>query len=237
MKFHKIHISGNWGHFRKPEANNNPISYDIMPKTAFIGLVCAVNGYTREEAKQLYTPIANNLLYSLTITKPIKKLSTQFRIYKYKGSLSKAERPPQTYEILKDPSYTIYFRSEYEALGIFVKNIKEKKSIYTPCLGLLNCPANINYINSIDLEKVSNKELTVNTIIPKNSCNVYMGKSFKGLLANDSIPTKQNDNWQNTEYIDVFYSYSKKQSSCISVQPSDYEKQFQDKNENGYLFI
>lgn len=43
MKGFQLEIKGNWGHFKRPETNNNPLSFDIMPKTAFIGMVGAVN--------------------------------------------------------------------------------------------------------------------------------------------------------------------------------------------------
>ena len=42
MKGFQLEIKGNWGHFKRPETNNNPLSFDIMPKTAFIGMVGAV---------------------------------------------------------------------------------------------------------------------------------------------------------------------------------------------------
>ena len=49
MKGFQLEIKGNWGHFKRPETNNNPLSFDIMPKTAFIGMVGAVLGIKREE--------------------------------------------------------------------------------------------------------------------------------------------------------------------------------------------
>jgi CRISPR-associated protein Cas5h len=42
MKGFQLEISGNWGHFKKPETNNNPLSHDFITKTALIGMIGAV---------------------------------------------------------------------------------------------------------------------------------------------------------------------------------------------------
>lgn len=62
MKGFQLEIKGNWGHFKRPETNNNPLSFDIMPKTAFIGMVGAVLGIKRE-AMRIFSLSFVKILY------------------------------------------------------------------------------------------------------------------------------------------------------------------------------
>ena len=49
MKGFQFKIDGDWAHFKKPETNNNPLSHDLIPKTALIGMIGAVLGIEREK--------------------------------------------------------------------------------------------------------------------------------------------------------------------------------------------
>lgn len=42
MKGFQFKIDGDWAHFKKPETNNNPLSHDLIPKTALIGMIGTV---------------------------------------------------------------------------------------------------------------------------------------------------------------------------------------------------
>ena len=54
MKGLQFKIDGDWAHFKKPETNNNPLSHDLIPKTALIGMIGAVLGIEREKMKSLF---------------------------------------------------------------------------------------------------------------------------------------------------------------------------------------
>ena len=54
MNGFQLIIEGNWGHFKKPETNNNPLSHDLITKTALITVGNFLgNIYDRSE---LYNP-------------------------------------------------------------------------------------------------------------------------------------------------------------------------------------
>lgn len=53
MKGLQFKIDGDWAHFKKPETNNNPLSHNLIPKTALIGMIGAVLGIEREKMKSL----------------------------------------------------------------------------------------------------------------------------------------------------------------------------------------
>ena len=51
MNGFQLQLMGNWAHFKKPETNNNPLTHDIIPKTALLGLIGAVLGIERREMR------------------------------------------------------------------------------------------------------------------------------------------------------------------------------------------
>lgn len=239
MKAYTIKLSGNWGHFRRPEANNNPISYDFIPKTAFIGLMSAVVGLTRDDLKSQYEALSKEILYTVEICNEINKIATNFRIYKYKGSLTGVENPPQFYEILKDPTYKISYFGNNELVIKFTEMIRNNQAHFQPTFGLANCPANIEFVEELELEQVINKQLKTRTLIPKENCNIKLditSNKPQYIFSYDSIPTVQNNDWYNTKYTEVFYGYLPKDSYMV-VEPSEYEHQYVDKDGLGYFFI
>lgn len=73
MKGFQFKIDGNWAHFKKPDTNNNPLSHDLIPKTALIGMIGAVLGIEREKMKSLFPQLSEDLLYGVELLKPVKK--------------------------------------------------------------------------------------------------------------------------------------------------------------------
>ena len=60
MKAIQIIVEGNWGHFKRPETNNNPLTHDFITKTALIGMIGAVLGYERAEMKDLFPQLSDS---------------------------------------------------------------------------------------------------------------------------------------------------------------------------------
>lgn len=239
MKTYSILLSGKWGHFRRPEANNNPISYDFIPKTAFIGLMAAVVGLKRTELKEDYEYYCRNIFYTVEIKNPIKKISTNFRIYKYKGGLLRIENPPQFYEVLKNPKFKITFFGQVELVDKFIERIRNNQSVYQPILGLANCDANIEFVEEKCLKQVSKIEVKTRGLIPKADCNIrfnFEKGQIHHLFSYDNIPIIQNDNWYDIEFKEVFYGYLP-ENEYILVDPSEYKYQFLDTSGLGYFFV
>jgi len=232
MRAYRAVFTGHWGHFRRPEANNNPITFDFIPKTAFIGMIGAVAGLTRTELKKNYKDLCKTIFYNVQIKNPISKIATNFRIYKYKGSLSSVGNPPQFYELLQDPSFRITFFGENDILKKFIVYLKNKKSIYTPTFGLANCPVDITSFEEVDIKKTSNIPLKTHGFIPFK-CRPKVNSNVT--LSFDDIPVVQNDNWFNIRYERVFYGYFPDKET-IEVGESNYENQYTD-NRYGYFFI
>lgn len=234
MKAYRAKFTGRWGHFRRPEANNNPVTYDFLPKTAFIGMIGAVVGLSRKELKEVYTELCNTIFFNIQILNPISKIATNFRIYKYGGSLSSSSvsNVPQFYELLQDPSFRITFFGESEVLEKFVNYLQQQKSIFTPTFGLASCPVNIEEFRELEIRKIKNRSFETQGFIPFE-CKPKVKRGIT--LSYDEIPVVQNNDWLNIEYKKVFYGYIPDGKS-IEVGESDYDNQYV-ADKIGYFFI
>ncbi len=79
MKGIQFKVSGNWAHFKKPETNNNPLTHDLITKTALIGLIGAVLGIERKEMREKFPLLSEDLLYSVSVGSKVKKVSWGFQ--------------------------------------------------------------------------------------------------------------------------------------------------------------
>src|SRR5947209_12195430 len=100
MKGTLISIGGNWGHFKKPETNNNPLTHDFITKTALIGMIGAVLGIERPEMRQVFPQLSEDLGYGVQIRGAVKKESWSFKL-RYASNL--VENRPVQMEFLKNP--------------------------------------------------------------------------------------------------------------------------------------
>lgn len=147
MKGFQLIIEGNWGHFKKPETNNNPLSHDLITKTALIGLIGAVLGIEREDMKSKFPQLSEDLLYGVQLLNPVKKISWGFTS---RTAISPtAEGTPKYFEFLKNPKFLISIALNNErSIQIFEDfkhSIKDEIAVYPPVLGWHNCPANLKW--------------------------------------------------------------------------------------------
>lgn len=210
MKGVRLHIKGNWGHFRRPETNNNPLSHDFITKTALIGMIGAVLGKDRQEMKPLFPLLSKDLKYGIQINNEVNKQSWGFTF----RSVSNAwEKSPKQMEIIRNPDYTVMIclldnatnKSE-ELFTEFVQSCKDGKSCYEPVLGLHNCPAEIEYVETGNFEYVSDESFSTKGFVTNNHKPEGMGMySFR--IGFDKVPTFQNDDFWNLpdEYVSVIY--------------------------------
>jgi len=198
MKGLQFIIEGNWGHFKKPETNNNPLSHDFITKTALIGLIGAILGIERKEMKEKYPILSEDLLYGVQLLNPVKKTAC--------GFISKtainptAKGSPKYFEILKKPKYLVSLalkdtRSKKE-FNNFCEAIQNGEAIYPPVLGLHNCPADLEWLSDgifSDI-KYGNFETKGFVLAGKHSPESINGDFRIGF---DKIPTYQNNDFWN----------------------------------------
>lgn len=224
MKAIQIKVEGNWGHFKRPETNNNPLSHDLITKTALIGMIGAVLGKEREEMKVLFPILSEDILYGVQLINPVKKISWGF-------TSRKAFEPwksgsPKYFEFLKNPKYLISIalknnRSEkiFEEFKLAIRN---SEAIYTPVLGWHNCPASLFFESESDFSDKKIGEFETSSFVGKPPYHKLKTIDFHFRIGFEKIPTYQNDDfWNLPEYYrEVIYP----EADCkITVEGEYYE--------------
>lgn len=205
MKAIKINISGDWAHFKKPETNNQPLTHDLITKTALIGMIGAVNGIERNEMKEYYPVLSEDLLYSVSIVNPLKKVSWGFTSAKAINPTKQGS--PKYFEFLKKPSFEVIIalcnNNSNEIFEEFSFNIQNERSYYTPVLGWHNCPADISFLSSGELEPNSG-EFQTRYFLSKGIIPKEFGV---GRIGFDKLPTYQNNDFWNLpeRYKEIIY--------------------------------
>ncbi len=203
MKAAVIEIKGNWAHFRKAETNNNPLTHDFIPKTAIVGLMGAVLGKEREEMRELFPTLCDDLLYGVRINSEIRKQSWGFTL---RGAANLSEKAPKQMEFLRFPDYTLLLSLKNERSGDvfeqFIQAVKTNQARFPPVLGLHNCPANLNLKEEGNVSEVQEGEFETYGFVS----STHVPISFQRLHF-DKIPTFQtNDFWNIPErYVAVVF--------------------------------
>ena len=149
MKGFQFKIDGNWAHFKKPDTNNNPLSHDLIPKTALIGMIGAVLGIERKKMKSLFPQLSEDLLYGVELLNPVTKTSCGFT--SHTAITPTAIKSPKAFEMLRDVSYKVcvglYGERSQSIFDDFQNAILEGYAVYDPYLGIANCPAELSFIS------------------------------------------------------------------------------------------
>lgn len=223
MKGFQLIIEGNWGHFKKPETNNNPLSHDLITKTALIGLIGAVLGIEREDMKSKFPQLSEDLLYGVQLLRPVKKISWGFTS---RTAISPtAAGNPKYFEFLKDPKFLVSIALNSErSIPIFDEfkhSIKDDKAVYPPILGWHNCPANLKWESEGDFSAIKNGIFKTKGFVLAGE---HTPKDILGgfRIGFDRMPTYQTDDFWNLPemYKKVIYPDF---PHSISVEGAYYE--------------
>lgn len=198
MKGILFELKGNWGHFRKPETNNNPLTHDFITKTALIGLIGSVLGIERLEMKELFPQLSDDLLYGVCVKKAVKKESWAFTLRYVVDMMQKA---PKQMEFLKNPENIVALALQNENSSVifndFISAIQKNEAKYTPVLGLHNCPAEIENV-SVGEFQMQAGNFSTKGFVKENQFDV--GKTLssnKFRVGLEKIPTFQNNDFWN----------------------------------------
>lgn len=213
-----IEIKGNWGHFKKPETNNNPLSHDFITKTALIGLIGAVLGIDRREMKQIFPQLSEEILYGVSIVNTVKKESWGFTLRSVTDQFYKSPRPM---EFLKNPHYivAIAIASErsMELVNRFFDAVEHNEACFTPVLGLHNCPADLHFITRGSFKKENGTFSTKSFVTEKHKIDMDVTKIKEFRFGVERIPTYQNNDFWNLpeQYQKVIYPSQGREISAI----------------------
>lgn len=218
MKGIQFIIEGNWGHFKKPETNNNPLSHDLITKTALIGLIGAVLGIERETMKDRFPELSEDLLYGVQLLNPVKKISWGFTS---KTAINPTcAGSPKYFEFLRDPKFLVSLalqdnRSE-NIFDNFKNAVLQEESVYPPVLGWHNCPANLEWKSDGEFSEIKDGAFETQgfVLVGEYTLQDISGEFRIGF---DKMPTYQNndfwnlpDRYKNIVYPDYPHSLSVK---------------------------
>ena len=198
MKGVLFELKGNWGHFRKPETNNNPLTHDFITKTALIGLIGSVLGIERLDMKELFPQLSEDLLYGVRVRKAVRKESWAFTLRYVVDMMQKA---PKQMEFLKNPENFIALALKDEKSAAifndFVAAIKKSEAKFTPVLGLHNCPAEIGDV-STGAFQIKDGDFTTKGFVKEKQFDAKKTlASNKFRVGLEKIPTFQNNDFWN----------------------------------------
>lgn len=206
MKGFQLEIKGNWGHFKRPETNNNPLSHDLITKTALIGMIGAVLGIERQKMKSLFPQLSEDLLYGVQLLHPVKKISWGFT--SHTAINPTAAGTPKYFEFLREPDFLVSIAlKNYQSKDLydcFVESVKNGNSIYTPVLGWHNCPAELKYVSVGEFTNKQFGEFETKGFVVAGSKPKVSGMFRIGF---DKMPTFQNNDFWNLpdKYINIIY--------------------------------
>jgi CRISPR-associated protein Cas5h len=199
-----IEVRGNWGHFKKPETNNNPLTHDLITKTATIGMIGAVLGKDRPAMATLFPQLSEDLLYGVRLLAEVRKESWAFTL---RRAVNLYEKAPKQMEFLKRPGYLVALAAQgqrsWQTLDDFAGYLSDSRACFTPVLGLHNCPADISLRSKGEFVPKAGLFSTGGFIVSPLKANVDAG--FR--VGVDRIPTYQSSDFYNPpeRYRKVFY--------------------------------
>jgi len=212
-KFIIFDIWGDYGHFKKYYTTSSPLTFSIPPRTAIIGLISAIIGLEKNQYLSLMTKEKADV--AIRIINPIKKIRMIQNLIDTKGGYWKpvkrgnlTGRTPVRFEYLKGPKFRIYFtHSDDEIYNSLKENLKNHKSVYTPCLGLSELIAEFEFVDEVLVVRKFNNEYFVDicSVIPLDTIReidllVPNRKYFK-----ERIPVEMHPGRIVTEYREVIY--------------------------------
>jgi len=206
MKAIQLEISGNWAQFRRAETNNNPLSHDLITKTAFIGMMGAVLGMERQKMKELFPVWCNDFLYGVQMLTDVNKQSWGFTLRKAGDAWSKS---PGQMEFIRNPKYLVIVALANPASESYFEQFKEScksgKAYFEPVLGLHNCPAEIKFIEGGDLQEIDDNQSFETAGFVTNQHILADFSSIPSRLGFDNIPVHQNNDFWNNEFQAIIY--------------------------------
>ena len=223
MRVLQLGVSGRWAQFRKPETNNNPLTHDLITKTALVGMMGAVLGIGRREIRELFPVLCDGLRYGVRVNGVVRKESWGFTLRNagsYLGIFDRrsladlnSNRAPKQMEFLRDPDFLVTLALHGESddrtsknFNDFARSVRESEAHYTPVLGLHNCPAELSYIGEVEGQAASGEYVTQGFVRRDQSPSWEPG--LGGLrVGYEKLPSFQNDDWWNLpdRYVSVAY--------------------------------
>lgn len=185
-----IRYQAKYGHFRKPYTNVSSLTYPFPPRPAIAGLFGAFLGIKKDDVSEFFNK--ESMKVGVEIENEIKTIThvTNFRqdssgdikysIKKGKTKILKnvpaSNTPTQIpMELLRNPSFILYVNitSRMDELR---SRLKTERSVYTPCMGLSEFFAKVEYLSEDLATPLTPGEREISTVIAKDDCSLLFNE-------------------------------------------------------------
>lgn len=243
----KFKLSGDYALFKKPFANNQPQSFVIPPKTAILGLIGAIMGWSKE--KYIQTLPFNQLGYAIRLLTPkIKKETVGINLMQGKSAKftfdenpishppERGQRSPTRYEFIKDIEWEVFLIiDDQEIREELFGRLQKKVFVYNPNLGMQQLFARIDDEDLFDVE-LAKEDINNNiyTSFDKNMVKFTIDKPVA--FYNELIPVSFNDD-RSLPVTREMISFAGDYSLKITNKDELKEKLYADNDGRLYQFI
>jgi len=189
-------ISGKYAHFRRPYTNVSSLSYPFPPRPTIAGLLGAILGIQKDKVAEVFDE--KKLKVAVVIEKQLKTVThvTNFRQDGIGGIDYSIKKPKKSWkpkelknvpkyneatqipmELLRNPSFLIYVHLDDNSMfSELVSRLETNRFVYTPCLGLSEFLANLEYVDDGNAMKLESGEYEVKSVIAKDDCLLLKDK-------------------------------------------------------------
>lgn len=189
-----IRYHAKYGHFRKPYSNVSSLTYPFPPRPAVAGLLGAILGINKDDISEFSQD--KNMKVGIENEKGIKTIThvTNFRQdssgnVDYSIKISRKEKLSKPLkripasntatqipmELLRDPSYILYVNLT-DGMRELKYRLKNERSVYTPCMGLSEFLAKLEYISDDVATLLGPGDREISTVIAKDDCSLLFKK-------------------------------------------------------------
>ncbi|MBW2570503.1 MAG: CRISPR-associated protein Cas5 [Deltaproteobacteria bacterium] len=173
---------GKFAHFLKAEANASAPSYPFPSRTVLLGLAGAILGLTKD-SPQIFLKNAKFAVsgkaeavhwHTANFRKDPPALLSKIIKKSDKGT-SKAQRNTIiAQEWLFKPEFTIFAQLSEEYHSNFEYRIRNREWFFTPCLGLSEMMADLNFVDSVKAEQLEEGVYGIETLVRKSEVEFDM---------------------------------------------------------------
>jgi len=156
MKIVRFFYSGRLGHFLRAEATANALTYPVPPRTVLLGLCGAILGLPKDAAQVLLQsaqfavcgPIPEKFWHKANMRKTLP-IALPYNVKKSdKGSTAEEKNTRLPQEMLWQPRFEIFASMPESHQADFDSRVRQGRTHFTPCLGLSELIASVEWIST-----------------------------------------------------------------------------------------
>jgi len=185
MRVVAFQYSARTGHFLRAESGSSWLTYPFPPRTALLGLIGAILGLEKDSPQDILK--GAHLAVSGAVPKTHwHKAQLRQEVYSVgrKFSATKEDNAKlQNQEWLWCPSYLIFAALPEDHQSSFEKRLEEKSYYFSPCMGMSEMFALIDYKGAFDGHMLPEGELEICSVFPRKVGKMNVKKCLSQELA------------------------------------------------------